>query len=177
MLDLRKEFRKIMDDFGSKYIHVSSLDKQKCDCFNEMYKTGNDKCPACLGSGFISKISVIRGRTNKAAMPVSLPRIGQSAPFGQAIVPTRVFYLEHQVPLRTNDYLIICEWKDGKPDFSNDSLSFIYKIGMLDPQFGQNGRIEYYCAYSEANPVNAYVKFDHIKTRQKELSLYIAERD
>lgn len=175
MVDLRKEFKKIIDENGSYYLLVRNNKKQPCKCIDTLYNTPNDKCPICLGTGYINKVEKIKGRVVTASIPETLPRAMVNAEPGELIVPSKQFYLSYNIMPKKKDLLVICKWAGLKPIFNE--FSEIYEINYSDLLRGENGRVEYIIAHCKGDPINAKLKFHSITTNANKLTYYITVGD
>jgi hypothetical protein len=173
MVDLRREFRDILDEFGRAYILVSVDKKRLCTCVDKLTNTAKDKCPICLGTGFIHRAKKVDGRDVVASIPETLPRMIRDKEPAQIAVPSRRFYFKHDVYPKRQDLVIVCDW-DGKRPILDD-YSEVYEINHSEPKRADDGRIEYFIASTERDPINADIKLKNVirNTKNEEYLLTV----
>jgi hypothetical protein len=174
MVDLRREFKNLIENYGSYYLIVKANRQRECKCVDQLYKTPKKECPICLGTGFINAVEKIKGRDTMSSMPVSLPRIGEMAEPGVISIPARDFYLEYTARPEAQDLLIICEWNGLRPIF--DEYTEIHRIGYVQPLRGDNGRIEYFLASAEGQLIKEKAILHNIGVNADKINYYITVR-
>lgn len=165
MVDLRRELASIIEDYGSDYLLIKVEDRIKCSCVRELHGAPNPKCPICLGLGYLNKAVRVRGRSTFASIPETLPRMMNTATPGNIAVPSKQFYLNHKAEPFRKDLIVVCEWDGSKPVF--DKYTEIFEINEVDPNRGDQGRIEYFIASAKGDPVNANIKLSNIKSNSE----------
>lgn len=156
MVDLRKEFKEILNDFGTYYLLVRSDRVTRCECVDTLYNAAKDNCPICFGTGHINIVEKIGGRDIVAAIPETISRAITQTGAGSISLPTRRFYLKHDVRPKRKDLLIVCTWENDKPVI--DEYTEIYEVNHSEPKRANSGRIEYFIASCLNDPINADIK-------------------
>ena len=174
MVDLRKEFDGIIKEFGRHYLLVRNDKTQRCSCVDTLYNTAKDKCPICLGTGYINSVEKLAGRDTVAAVPETLPRMITNTEIGNMAVPSRRFYFYYDTMPKRQDLVIVCGWNGNKPII--DEYTEIYEINHVEPKRADNGRIEYFIASSSNNPINASAKLHNMITNANRVTYYVTVR-
>lgn len=150
MSDLRVEFEKVLHKYG----HYVLLVRQ------------NKKVPlpksytANLGLSYGYTIEKHLCRSQTASIPETLPRMVKGQIAGEVSVSSKMFYLKHDVFPSRGDLIIECSWNGNRPII--DEYSGIYEINYPEPYRGLGGRIEYFRAACELDPIEATVRLQTI---------------
>jgi hypothetical protein len=174
MVNLRDEMDKILDDYGNDVLLIRSDKNTSCKCIDRISLAPNDKCPICLGTGYIHSAERIRVRTRATSSADTLPKVVSATQIGDVGVSMRQFYADYTVRPKKQDLLVMCEWDGAKPVF--DEYTEIYTINNSEPLRGDNGRIEYFQLMGQSNPVNMKIKLNSIHQNVDKLTYYIATR-
>ncbi len=154
-LDMKKEF----DEFISSmpYCLVVRANRQvRCICYNPIVVSFNNKCPLCLGTGWVKSIERYRHYTRVGSVPETLPRLIRTFEPGTVAIESRYFYLPSEARPEEMDLVVRAAFNRlGVP--LPGTMEF-YKINHVDPKFDENGRIVYYRASTEIDPVDSEVK-------------------
>ena len=175
MVDLREELAYILENYGSDFLLIRTDKTIKCSCVDTLYNTGKDRCPICLGTGYLTFAERVKGRVAMASIPETLPRMINTAEPGQIAVPAKQFYLQYTIRPKRNDLIVLCEWDNNKPVF--DEYTEIFEINESEPNRGDNGRIEYFIASAHADPINLSIKLANIKKNANNSEYYITMGD
>jgi hypothetical protein len=174
MVDLRKELGDIIRDYGSDYLLIKAKKTIPCKCVVGNHGTARDDCPVCLGTGYLVKAVRVRGRSAIAAIPETLPRMMSNAEPGQVAVPSKQFYLNYKSRPYRKDLIVVCEWDGNVPII--DEYSEIFEVNEVDPNRGDNGRIEYFIASAKGDPINSKVRLANIISNSKK-EFYVSVGD
>lgn len=154
-MDIRKDFSNVLDKYGYDVIYVRRDKRFHCECFSE--RSGGlaqSDCPKCFGTGYVIGIEKVRTRRKISSVPESLVRARKN--FEVGFIPSKafVFYMEHDIHPAEGDLVLEVEWNDGIP------IRIINKnvISIADPQYGDQGRIEFYQVYSRFEPIKVVIK-------------------
>jgi hypothetical protein len=149
-INIREELVQMEKEFAIKVIHVSSNKYIKCKCFNPLYKTGNSKCPLCLGSGRVTTMSMLNTITYNHS------GTSNNSSLGNSIIDENIFIFNHKSKINEKDIILIVGFKEN----SICDLKEIFKVKYVDNVRGDNGRVEYVVANTtKANQLlNSYSK-------------------
>lgn len=156
MVNLRREMRNILREFGDKAILLSAKDGSFCTCVDRLTRNGRADCPYCLGSGFFMKAKAVYCRSQQSATSDALPKSLVQSAVGPLAVGQRMWFLEYQEDAERFDYLIFCTWDGDQPVL--DKGATVYKILNTEPMIGDYGRVEFLEIISQSDPINAQVK-------------------
>jgi hypothetical protein len=174
MVDLRREFADLIEDYGSYYLLVRSNRKKHCKCVDKLYNTAEKKCPICLGTGYVNVAEKVKGRDSMAAMPVSLPRLGQLSEPGNISIPAKEFFLDHTSRPEKEDLIVVCQWDGIKPIF--DEYTEIHRISYVQALRADDGRIEYFIASAEGQLLKKKAILHNIQTNANRINYYVTVR-
>lgn len=150
-MDLRKEFDKILAEYGFPVILQRTSRKIHCrwvdpvtgkPCWDERAQEGNPKCPICLGSGWVTRVERHMVRRDNASQIVTLPGSTMIAEPGRLWTPANNFYFRHDVHPQVGDLIFEVGWNRNRPV----SLIAVHLIQHSEPNRGDRGRIEFYQA-------------------------------
>ena len=160
MVNLRREFKNILREFGDKAIMLSSEDSQRCTCVDSLTLSARPECPYCLGSGLLMQAHALYCRSSQSSTSDILPKNLTQSAVGPLPVGQRQWFLEYDESARRFNYLIFCSWRDGQPVL--DRSATVYKILNVEPMIGDHGRIEYLEVLSQSDPINARIKLTQL---------------
>lgn len=147
---MREEFDNILEDYGH-YILLVRQNKKV-----ELPKSYD----ASLGLGCAYTIEKHLCRSMTASIPETLPRMQQGRNAGEMAISSKMFYLRYDVRPSKGDLIVEPSWIDDQPVI--DEYTAIYEINYPEPFRGDNGRIEYFRAACELNPVEATLRLKRI---------------
>lgn len=137
-INMRHESDLLIDEFGINVLYVRNCKFVRCRCFDDLNKTGDAKCPLCLGSGYfasIEKIQAIESSTSAYSRNNSIIQ----TPIGVTDQKDEVYYIRHEVNPKERDYLLKVTWdKDGNPV---DIVKVLEIINVYEMR-GDKGRLE-----------------------------------
>lgn len=139
-IDLRKEHREIIKEYGHFVLLQRTDRKFRCSCWNESYREADSNCPKCLGTGFLYRIERHRVRRDHASQVMSRPDLNQPTEIGNVHQPARIFWMSAEANPREGDVIYEVGWKGNKPTH----VIGAYEINDTEDKRADNGRIEYY---------------------------------
>jgi hypothetical protein len=157
MIDLRKEFEELINQYGHYVLLQRTSRHIRCRCFDEVRQEGDASCRVCLGKGWISRIERHKVRYDSATQIVSRPNLNQIGPIGHSWVDARVFYFKHDVHLQVGDIIYEVGWDKKNPQ-KPTHLIRAFAINDVYAYRGDNGRIEYQVASVRAETVNTKIR-------------------
>lgn len=174
MVNLRKELADILRDYGSYALLIKNEKKLKCSCVNELSLAPKDRCPVCLGTGYINRAERIKMRSKATSSSDTLPKVVNFTSVGDVGISLRQFYTDHTVRPKKGDLLVLCGWNDKKPIL--DEYTEIYEINNSEPMAGDDGRIEFFLVLAKSDPVNMELKFQNLQRNADKSTYYITAR-
>lgn len=160
-MDLRREFHKILENYGHDILLQRSSRYIRCSCWNCKYQEPLSSCPKCMGSGRVVRIERHRVRTETATNIITLPGRKQQTPIGQVSQQTRAFFMMHDVHPKVGDVIYEVGWDKDRPT----NVLHAFEISYADEKRGKNGRIEFYQVSSKENNTTA-LDYDNILKRR-----------
>ena len=146
MIDLRQEFEDILENYGHYILLVRQNKKVPLP---KSYDTN-------LGLNYGYTIERHLCRSMTAGIPQTLPRMPVGSMPGEIVVSSKMFYLKYDVKPQKDDLVIECAWDGEKPVI--DEYTAIYKLNYPEPFRGDQGRIEYFRAACEQDPIEATLR-------------------
>lgn len=150
MIDMRQEFDNLLDDYGH---YVLLIRQNKKVSIPKSFDNN-------LGLDCAYTIERHLCRAETASIPETLPRMQQGASAGEMAIASKMFYLKYDVRPSKGDLIVEVSWEDDKPII--DEYTAIYEINYPEPFKGDGGRIEYFRAACELNPIEATVRLQKI---------------
>lgn len=137
-IDLRHESELLTDEFGIYVLYIRNCKFVRCKCFNDLHKTGNPKCPLCMGSGHFASVQKIKVIESSNSAYSSTSSIIQT-PIGVTDQKNEVYYIRQQYNPKERDFLLKVTWdKEKKPV---DIVKVLEIINVYEMR-GDNGRVE-----------------------------------
>ncbi len=151
MIDLRQGLSEILRDYGHPILYQRSNRKIRCKCWDNRWREADPRCPICLGSGWLIRLErhIVRG--NNAMQTVTYPNLHEESPIGNSWVPADVLYVKYSVHPRVGDVVIEVGWKGLRPT----NVRYVYEVNHIQPNRGDNGRIEFYEMYIKSIPFDS----------------------
>lgn len=129
-MNLRHEFMKILDKYGSPVLIVRQDKKLRCSCWDEKTQESDRECPICFGLGWNPIVEKHLTRTEDLTIPETLARVAVTGSFGQISVPSRAYYVSRDARVREKDLIVDVDWTpSGKPIYNGGG---IYEISHID---------------------------------------------
>lgn len=150
---LREDFQKIISTYGFNAFLIRQDTRFRCWCWDQAKQSASDKCPSCLGLGYVPSIE-------RHTIFQSID--GQLSPTENkvAVIVTEniYFYFAYNSFPKQGDLVCITDFNaTGIPI---GELSF-YKVANVYPyRIGKNGtpEIQYYRTVCSLDPVDTKVK-------------------
>jgi hypothetical protein len=155
-MDLRYEFEQILAQYGYPVLVVRQDRKLRCSCWNEKKQEADRECPFCFGLGFTVLVEKHTVRDADASIPQTLPLIEMNGQFGGLTVPTRYYFMKHDIQLGVQDLLLDVDWTpQGKPLYTGRG---IYEVSHIDPQRFERGAIVFNKVYVKDEPIEKEIR-------------------
>lgn len=157
MIDLRKEFTELIDDYGHYILLQRTSRKIRCRCYDEIRQEGDHDCKLCLGKGWLSKIERHKTRYDAAIQVVSRPNLNILGPTGHSWVDAKVFFFKHDTSLQVGDMIYEVGWDKRNPQ-KPTHLIRTYAINDTYEYRADNGRIEYRIASVKSETISTKIR-------------------
>lgn len=145
MIDVRNEISKLLDEYGHDIIYIRRDERFRCECYVERSGEPDPNCSKCFGTG--NKVSIEKARTRRqiSSVPETLIGVNKLQEAGKLAPKAYVYYLEHDVKPKENDYILEVIWDaNGVPRYIKEK----HLISAVDPKYGYKGRVEFYQVYA-----------------------------
>ena len=162
-MDLRAEFQSIMQEYGRPILLLHKDETKRCPCWNDTYGTASKECPICLGLGYVFTLERHMARTVIQSIPETLPRINRSLAPAEISITSRIFFTTHDVIAKEKDLIIDTSWSGDKAII--DPYTGVYEVGYVEPERGDNGRIEYIKIFTKIDPVEHSFRLQDVVRR------------
>ena len=136
-IDLRHELELLKCSFSIQVLYIRNSKFVRCDCFNDVEKTGNSRCPKCFGSGYFASIQKFN-TIESSNSPYSSNNQINITPIGAIDQKDEVYYFDYSVLPQDRDYILKVTWKDGLPV----DIAQVLEIVNIWEMRGDNGRVE-----------------------------------
>lgn len=157
MIDLRKEFNQLLEDYGYFILLQRTSRKIRCRCFDELRLEGDSKCRLCMGKGWVSKIERHKTRHDSAFPPTARTSLTAIHPTGPIWTDGKVFYFKHDVDLKSGDMIYEVGW-DRRNHQKPTHLIKAYSISDTLEYRADNGRIEYRSGIAIGETFNSKIR-------------------
>lgn len=156
-IDLRKEIIDMISEYGLDMLYIRDSKYINCKCYNPLYKTGDSKCPICLGFGKLTIIQKIKAiYDNNYFSSGSVTNNGVGLTYKDSVT----LYTDNTIIPKPGDKVYIVGWnKSNVPD----DVHRVYIIDNIDEVRLDNGRVEGYV-------VNLKLRTDLLIAAQKSFS-------
>lgn len=158
-IDLRHELNLLNGEFSIDVLYIRNIKFVRCDCFSDLEKSGDPKCPKCFGSGYFASIQKFK-TIESAVSAYSGNNKMQIQPIGLIDRKDEVYYFEHSVIPKERDFILKVSWKDGIPV----DVIKVLEITNIYEMRGDSGRIEVYGAQVNNKP-DEVIKFNDMLKR------------
>lgn len=150
MLDLRKEFRSLIDKHGHWLVLRQAIPGKKCACVNLLTKEGDSRCYRCFSTGYAFVDRFVKARKSRQI------RLTQTLGAEQLTGPVQmsptdaIFYFQHTTKPTQIDYVleVALDPISNLPEKPYRVLS-VYDISDVREQRERSGRIEYFAVTAE----------------------------
>lgn len=155
-IDLRHELNLLNSEFSIDVLYIRNAKFVRCDCFNDLEKTGDPKCPKCFGSGYFASIQKFKTIESSVSAYSSNNKV-QVHPIGAIDNKDEVYYFEYETLPKERDFILKVSWKDGIPI---DVIKVLEVVNIYEMR-GTHGRVEVYGVHVENKP-DEVIKFDRM---------------
>lgn len=155
-IDLRHELNLLNSEFSIDVLYIRNAKFVRCDCFNDLEKTGNPKCPKCFGSGYFASIQKFKTIESSVSAYSSNNKV-QVHPIGAIDNKDEVYYFEYETLPKERDFILKVSWKNGIPI---DVIKVLEVVNIYEMR-GTHGRVEVYGVHVENKP-DEVIKFDRM---------------
>ena len=168
MVDLQKEFNKILDDEGSYILLIKPSKKIKCICWNDLSQSADSKCPICLGTGFTIKVERHISLSFTASVTESLPRLKRVAEPSSLTIDGKYFYLKTNSRVSQGDVIVEASFdKFGRP-YGQFELFNVNQVSS----FRLKNKIVYHRVACPESPINSDIKAFNLKKMAGKINYY-----
>lgn len=158
-IDLRHELNLLNSEFSINVLYIRNAKFVRCDCFDDLEKTGNPKCPKCFGSGYFASIQKFKAIESSVSAYSTNNKV-QVQPIGTIDHKDEVYYFEYEALPRERDFILKVSWKDGKPV----DVIKVLEVTNIYEMRGTNGRVEVYGVHVNNRP-DEVIKFNNMLHR------------
>ena len=158
-IDLRHELNLLNSEFSIDVLYIRNIKFVRCDCFDDLEKTGDPKCPKCFGSGYFASIQKFKAIESSISAYSSNNKV-QVQPIGAIAHKDEVYYFEYEALPKERDFILKVSWKDGKPI----GVIKVLEVTNVYEMRGTNGRIEVYGVHVNNKP-DEVIKFNSVLHR------------
>ena len=155
-IDLRHELNLLNSEFSIDVLYIRNAKFVRCDCFNDLEKTGDPKCPKCFGSGYFASIQKFKTIESSVSAYSSNNKV-QVHPIGAIDNKDEVYYFEYETLPKERDFILKVSWKDGIPI---DVIKVLEVVNIYEMR-GTHGRVEVYGVHVENKP-DEVIKFNRM---------------
>ena len=158
-IDLRHELNLLNSEFSIDVLYIRNIKFVRCDCFDDLEKTGDPKCPKCFGSGYFASIQKFKAIESSISAYSSNNKV-QVQPIGAIDHKDEAYYFEYEALPTERDFILKVSWKDGTPI---DVIKVLEVTNVYEMR-GTNGRIEVYGVHVNHKP-DEVIKFNSVLHR------------
>lgn len=169
-IDLRRELGLLDEAFSIEILYIRNNKFVRCNCFNDLEKTGNPECQKCFGSGYFASIQKFKAiESSVSAYSSSNETKPQS--IGAVDYKEEVYYLDYKIAPKQRDYILKVTWKDGYPI----DVVQVLEIANIYEMRGDNGRMEVYGAHITNKPDSVKL-FDKVLKKLPKKALRVLKK-
>lgn len=155
-IDIRQELDSLNKEFGICVLYIRNAKFVRCDCFDDLEKTGDPKCPKCFGSGYFASIQKFK-TIESANSPYSTNNKVQVKPIGAVDNKDEIYYFDYSVLPKERDFILKVTWKDNRPV----DVIKVLEITSVYEMRGNGGRVEAFGAQVNNRP-DEVIKFNNM---------------
>lgn len=137
-INLRHDAELLTQEFGIHVLYVRNCKFIRCNCFDDLNKTGDPECKLCMGTGHFASIQKIKTIESSNSAYSSENAI-TSNPTGVTNQKNEVYYIRHQFNPKERDMILKVTW--DKQGYPIDILQVLEIINVYEMR-GDKGRIE-----------------------------------
>lgn len=137
-IDLRYNSELLTSEFGINVLYIRNAKFVRCKCFNDLNKTGDAKCPYCLGTGHLASVQKIKAIESSNSAYSNLNSLLKTS-IGVTDQKNEIYYIRQQYNPKERDLIIKVTWdKYGNPV----DIVKVLEITNVYEMRGDNGRVE-----------------------------------
>lgn len=156
-MDLRKEFDKLLKQYGHYILLQRTSRKIRCRCFDEVRQEPLNSCSICLGKGWVSKIERHKVRYDSSIAQTSRGTLSTMTPAGAMWTDGKLFFFRHDVDMKVGDMVFEVGW-DPKNPHKPTHVIRSYELTDMFEYRSDNGRIEYRAGISKSQATNNNIR-------------------
>lgn len=155
-MDMRFEFEQVLLQYGYPTLLVREDKKMRCSCWDEKRQESDRECLICFGMGYAPIVEKHTVRESDASVPQTLPLIKVNSKFGGLTVPTRFYFMKHDVQVQIGSLIVDVEWTpQGKPIYTGKG---IYEVSHVDQQRFERGEVAFQKVYVKDEPIEKQIR-------------------
>ena len=154
-MKLKKDFERIIEDYGNYSLVIREGSRIPCDCLDEKTHEYSRECDFCFGLGNIPIIEKHKTRNMDTSVPETLAMLGTAGSFGDLAVPGRVYYMKTDCAIQRNDLIMEVDWDGDTPIYNGTGL---YEISHYNDLRFLNGEKTFKKVYTKDKPVKKQIR-------------------
>jgi len=156
-MDLAREFKKILEDFGHDVLVIKQDKKLYCSCYNEVTQEASRDCPLCLGLGWTFTAERHTTRSEDATGATQLIKLMKNSHIGNVVSGDRKYFFLPNMNAIEKDLIVEVEWdKFGKPTYKDGG---IWSVTTIDKNLNLGaGKDVYKVYYASETPVRSKIR-------------------
>ena len=137
-INLRYNAELLTDEFGINILYVRNCKFVRCNCFDDLNKTGDPNCKLCMGTGHFASIQKSKAIESSNSAYSSENSI-KSNPIGTTNQKNEIYYIRQQYNPKERDIILKVTW--DKKGYPIDILQ-VLEITNVYEMRGDKGRVE-----------------------------------
>lgn len=156
-MDLEKEFRKILDQYGTDVLALKQDKRLRCSCFNEVTQEASRECPLCLGFGYSYVAEKHRVRSEDVMITQEMVNVLKTSQIGGYMTGDRRFFTAPELNASEKDLFILVDWDQaGRPIYNGGGVWAIKNVDQTQ-DLGQGQQI-FKVFYASLTPVRSKIR-------------------
>lgn len=149
-IDLRKEFRCMIENHGHWMVLRQAVPGRKCACAANGDTSSTTNCNRCLGTGFAFIDRFVKGRKSRQIKITQSLGAETRTALAQMSPTDSIFYIQHNFKPTSLDYVmtVALDPLTQEPERPYRVLS-VHAISDVREQRDQGGRMEYFALTAE----------------------------
>lgn len=137
-IDLRHDAKMLTNEFGINVLYVRNCKFVRCNCFDDLNKSGDPDCKLCMGTGHFASIQKIKAIESSNSAYSSNNAI-LATPIGTTNQKNEVYYIRHEFNPKERDIILKVTW--DKQGYPVDIIQVLEIINVYEMR-GDQGRVE-----------------------------------
>jgi hypothetical protein len=137
-IDLRHDAKMLTNEFGINVLYVRNCKFVRCNCFDDLNKSGDPDCKLCMGTGHFASIQKIKAIESSNSAYSSNNAI-LATPIGTTNQKNEVYYIRHEFNPKERDIILKVTW--DKQGYPVDIVQVLEIINVYEMR-GDQGRVE-----------------------------------